>query len=383
MCAPPLRRSLPKEPEPTASPTSLSGPWPALSPSSSSNSNASPLEHRLSDLANYRRDLAILDPAGGRSANPQHQANNPATGSLSQIAPWMAGQGTGTSTTPSNPGALPTSFYNDSSDNLSLASQLSPGLRPGQSRQMQTPVGSTADSPDAAYFNDERRPSIASITTTASSTGSKTSGQRGGFRKLQGFFGEEFPGRDSSESSLTPGTTAGKEQRSHSYSHARPHRDRNYSNATDNTREASPTSSRPRTPVPAPEVVPFLYQEADVRSIPSHPPCCLVACAHSFYYYHYFILASCDCRCPLYASLLLVSLPPHAFSLSPHALVRSQCSLSLSFSPRPLLRFPSFPSSPLPVLFRHRLSGSPRQTACLTFVCRISRDTARRLSETF
>ena len=369
------RRSLPKEPEPTASPTSLSGPWPALSPSSSSNSNASPLEHRLSDLANYRRDLAILDPAGGRSANPQHQANNPATGSLSQIAPWMAGQGTGASTTPSNPGALPTSFYNDSSDNLSLASQLSPGLRSAQSRQMQTSVGST-DSPDAAYFNDERRPSIASITTTASSTGSKTSGQRGGFRKLQGFFGEEFPGRDSSESSLTPGTTAGKEQRSHSYSHARPHRDRNYSNATDNTREASPTSSRPRTPVPAPEVVPFLYQEADVRSIPSHPPCCLVSLPPTLFFIIIilFFLASCDFRCPLARCLVPPSFhvsfsPPHAFSLSPpnaHSLPHS---------------LPSSPPFFLP-LWSPPLR-SLRQTACLTFVCRISRDTARRLSETF
>ncbi len=63
----------------------------------------------MSDLANYRRDLAILDPAGGRSSNPQHQANNPATGSLSQIAPWMAGHGAGIST-PSSTSAVPTSF---------------------------------------------------------------------------------------------------------------------------------------------------------------------------------------------------------------------------------------------------------------------------------
>lgn len=116
-------------------------------------------------------------------------------------------------------------------------------------------------------FNpDDRRPSVASITTTASSQGSRTSGTRGGFRKLQGFFGEEFPGRDSSESSL-PMSVAGKDQRSRSYSHTRPNpRDRNCSNATDPC-DASPTSSRPRTPKP--EVVPFLYQENSVRR---HPP---------------------------------------------------------------------------------------------------------------
>jgi adenylate cyclase len=156
---------------------------------------------------------------------------------------------------------MPTSFYNDSSDNLSLASQLSPGHPPNH-RQ----VAASHDPPDAAYF-DGRRPSAASI-LTASSQGSKTSVTRGGLRKLQGFFGEEFPGRDSSESSL-PTSLVGRDQRSRSYSHSRPtHRDRNYSNATDHTRDGSPSSSRPRTPVPAPEVVPFLYQDNTVR-----PPC--------------------------------------------------------------------------------------------------------------
>ncbi|KAK4156899.1 phosphatase 2C-domain-containing protein [Chaetomidium leptoderma] len=225
----------------------------ALSPSSV-NSNTSMREHAMSDLFDYRRDLAILDPAGGRSSRNQH--NNPSTGSLSQIAPWMmAGNGAGPAPTPD---PTPTTFYNDSTDNLSLSSQLSPGIRTSISRA--TPAGST-ESPDAAYFTDERRPSVASITTTASSQGSRASGARGGIRKLQGFFGEEFPGRDSSETSL-PHPGAGKEQRSHSYSYNRPHRDRNFSNATDHGRDGSP-SSRPRTPVPAPEVVPFLYQEAD------------------------------------------------------------------------------------------------------------------------
>ena len=247
-----LRLSRPfKDSESQVSPTSASGSRLALSPSSTtSTTSLREHPHRISDLANYRRDLAILDPSGGRPS--QNHQSNPATGSLSQIAPWMsAGGSTAGSTT----------FYNDSTDNLSIASQLSPGVRGPTGRPSHGTSGST-ESPDAPYFTDERRPSIASITTTASSQGSRTSGTRGGLRKLQGFFGEEFPGRDSSETSLTH--PIGGKDRSHSYSHTRPHRDRNYSNATDHGRDASP-SSRPRTPVPAPEVVPFLYQEADVR----------------------------------------------------------------------------------------------------------------------
>lgn len=212
----------------------------------------------MSDLFDYRRDLAILDPAGGRA--PRNQQTNPSTGSLSQIAPWMAAAPAATS-----PNPVPTTFYNDSTDNLSLDSSMSPGIRTAAHRPSQTPALIT-ESPDAAYFTDDRRPSVASIATTASSQGSRASGPRGGLRKLQGFFGEEFPGRHSSEFSLPhpgSGTESRKESRSRSYSYKGSHRDRNYSNATDHGRDASP-ASRPRTPVPAPEVVPFLYQEADV-----------------------------------------------------------------------------------------------------------------------
>jgi hypothetical protein len=109
---------------------------------------------------------------------------------------------------------------------------------------------------------------VASI-ATASSTGSKTSMNRGGYRKLQGFFGEEFPGRDSSDNSL-PASANFRDQHSRSYSHSQQsQRGRKTSNATSTsqTREGSPTSSRPRSPVPAPEVVPFLYQDNTVSTI--------------------------------------------------------------------------------------------------------------------
>lgn len=242
--------------------------------SSASSSNAA---HRMSDLANYRRDLAVLEPSGSRAPQIVHHPPSTASSFMQQVAPWMTGGGSnGSNNSSGSPpvngggggGAMATPFYNDDSDNPSSASQMSPAHRPASvsaSRPTQNRPGSESPPAESAYYNynDERRPSIASVTTTASSQASKNSGTRGGLKKLQGFFGEEYPGRESSETSLPPSFT-GKETRSHSYSHSsRPHRDRNHSNATDHTRDASPSSSRPRTPVPAPEVVPFLYQEAE------------------------------------------------------------------------------------------------------------------------
>ncbi|KAK5987569.1 Adenylate cyclase [Cladobotryum mycophilum] len=232
-------------------------------PPPSASSNATSRDRRMSDLTNYRRDLAILDAPRGQSIS-----GGPGL-AATQIAPWMSSSTIAPSTSYSM------GFHNDSSESLAFGAQLSPGLPPGSRGG-----NGVQDSPETYY--DGRRPSAASINTTASSTGSKAS-IRGGFRKLQGFFGEDFPGRDSSESSL-PTSVVGKEQRSRSYSNTRPtqshHRDRNFSNATDHTRDVSPASSRPRTPVPAPEVVPFLYQdnndiarygEAPVRDIMTGP----------------------------------------------------------------------------------------------------------------
>lgn len=178
----------------------------------------------------------------------------------------MSGNGNPPSSNPS-PSGYTTTFFNDydSGDSPSYGPQLSPAFRLGRSAAH----AQSNDSPDTAasynYFNDDRRPSVAS-TTTASSQGSKNSASRGGLKKLQGFFGEEHPGqgregREGSESSL-PILPTQKEQRSYSFN--RPRRERNHSNATDitrETREASPSSSRPRTPIPSSDVVPFLYQE--------------------------------------------------------------------------------------------------------------------------
>ncbi len=208
----------------------------------------------MSGLSNYRRDLAVLETAGGRI--PQIQHNPPTAASPNQIAPWMPSNGS----LPALPsGTFPTSFYDDSSDNLSQGSQLSPGFRPGTGRTGNT----STDSPDHAYFDDtdDRRPSVASF-TTASSTGSKSSAVKPNVHKsLKNFFGEDFQGKDASDTSL-PGHANGKEHRSNSWT-----RHRNHSTSTETApREASPAPSRPRTPVPSSDVVPFLYQDSQVSA---------------------------------------------------------------------------------------------------------------------
>ena len=208
----------------------------------------------MSDFGNYRRDLAVLDPPAGRNSQ-QQDSNIASKASSNQIAPWMSSSNGANNnvTTPSN--TLGTTFFNDSSDNLSQVSQLSPGFRLGGQSPEQG-----GDSLADAYFGDRdaRRPSAAS-NTTASSAGSKSSRAAGIHKKLQTFFGEDYPGKDGSDSSLP---SHAKDSRSQSF--ARGHRGRNTSSATDQTqREASPAQSRPRTPVPSSDVVPFLFDSID------------------------------------------------------------------------------------------------------------------------
>lgn len=235
------------ENDPQVSPTSAAPRLP-VSPASNS-SNVSPRDHRMSGFGNYRRDLAVLETSGGRIPQIHHNPPTASQSSPNQIAPWLSTNGS----IPS-PG-FGTSFYDDSSDNLSQGSQLSPGFRPGTGVTGNT---NASDSPADPYFGDERRPSVASV-TTASSSGSKSSVNRSGIHKqLKTFFGEDFPGKDGSDTSLP---SHGKDARSHSF--ARSQRERNHSSATDQTqRDASPAGSRPRTPVPSSDVVPFLYQDS-------------------------------------------------------------------------------------------------------------------------
>lgn len=146
-------------------------------------------------------------------------------------------------------------YFGDSSENLG---QASPNFPPSGG------MGFPEDSED-------RRPSIASA-TTMSSQGSK--GSFGGKfqKKLQGFFGEEFANetsprqggysRNNSETSSLKNPLSG-------FAGGGP-RNRNNSMNDAMLRGSgppSPTSSRPRTPAPAPssEVTPWVYQDSQVR----------------------------------------------------------------------------------------------------------------------
>lgn len=222
--------------------TSSAGPQGPQSPRSTAS------DHCMNDLRKAGGDLSDLDD----SLIPQIQSNPPTAEAISRVAPWQ------TTDVPTASNATSTSFYHDDSDNISAASHPSPAQQEAFGRQ---PSRSACH--EQSNYDDARRPSVASI-TTASSQGSKTSAARGGLRKLQGFFGEEFPGRDSSESSLPNSLAKDQQARSLSNSCAT-ERGRNYSNASVHTGEPSPSSSRPRTPIPAPEVVPFLYQDNTVR----------------------------------------------------------------------------------------------------------------------
>jgi adenylate cyclase len=201
----------------------------------------------------------VLETSTGRIPSIQHNPPSSVQPSPNQIAPWMTTNGRDMNTSR----GYGTSFYDDSTDPLSQPVPLPSGLRGGASAV--EPHG-----PDG-FYDHERRPSAASA-ATVSSSGSRSS--RGGGmqqnKKLQTFFGEDFPGQDASDTSLpaqgqeTPRETPqGKETRSHSF--ARSQRERNLSSATDTThRDTSPAGSRPRTPVPSSDVVPFLYQDSQV-----------------------------------------------------------------------------------------------------------------------
>ncbi|KAH0548594.1 hypothetical protein GP486_007862 [Trichoglossum hirsutum] len=227
---------------------SSSSPSPNISPSTTTS-------HSMSNFGNYRRDLAVLDGSGsaGVSSTPRLPSASPHL----PITGWSSSNGS----TITASSAFPVGLHGDSNEG---AVQLSPSFRPGSGRS------GLSDSPDGIFFADERRPSVASVTTNASSTGSKSSVGRSFHKKLHGFFGEEFPmhdyGLNCSETSLPVHGSVGKEHL------PRPNHRNNstpgFSASSTVARPSTPNGSRPRTPVPSSDVVPFLYQ--DYSDIPQY-----------------------------------------------------------------------------------------------------------------
>ncbi|KAK1724036.1 uncharacterized protein BDZ83DRAFT_366567 [Colletotrichum acutatum] len=97
--------------DPSTSSTFASAPRGALSPGTTKSNASSYRDHRLSDFANYRRDLAVLETSGGRLPSIQHNPPTATPSSNSQIAPWMSpSNGGATASTPQTLAWLPCPF---------------------------------------------------------------------------------------------------------------------------------------------------------------------------------------------------------------------------------------------------------------------------------
>lgn len=170
----------------------------------------------------------------------------------SAIPPWATGKHDGRQMATS----VFDGYFAHSNENLG---QVSPGC---------APPGGMGFQEDG----EDRRPSIASA-TTISSQGSK--GSMGGKfqKKLQGFFGEEFANESSSRTggygSRHNSETSSLKNSIPGFASGGGPRNRNNSMNDAMLRGSgppSPTSSRPRTPAPAPssEVTPWVYQDTQV-----------------------------------------------------------------------------------------------------------------------
>ncbi|KAL8970833.1 MAG: hypothetical protein Q9197_003606, partial [Variospora fuerteventurae] len=171
-----------------------------------------------------------------------------------QIAPWLSA---GSST--SNREADTGSFFED---------------RPRRAIQANEPV-------DPLFCGSDRRPSMASATTVSSQNSvpiSRASTSRGNPNKRLGaFFVDD--GLDSARSSDTGVITTGRDPSASSQSRKARH-DSVQTNNTDG-RTSSPSSSRPRSPLPSSDVTPWLFQDfkqeiqqygnAPVRHAPAGP----------------------------------------------------------------------------------------------------------------
>ncbi|KAK5705468.1 hypothetical protein LTR97_002586 [Elasticomyces elasticus] len=193
-------------------------------------------------LNNYRSDLSVLQNTGNIPTITQQPP--------SAISPWTTANEKGPAMATS---IFAGSFYNDSNENLG---QISPGFSP----------------PDGMRFptDDNRRPSVASG-TTVSSTGSKSSFSGKYKKKLQGFFGEDYPVGDGSGSRQNSETSSMQGGVLPAFAPGGGSRNRNNSmnDAMLRSGPPSPTSSRPRTPAagPSSEVTPWVYQDSQVSAL--------------------------------------------------------------------------------------------------------------------
>ncbi|KAK2735870.1 cysteinyl-tRNA synthetase [Myotisia sp. PD_48] len=221
--------------------------------------NISPTDRRQSyGFSNHRRALAKLG-----NDNRSTSATPPPLPSISKQSASASSP-----TLPSN-SEYGTTFFRDSSEY-----EFSPSLRPdtAQTGDSNSPDPEDADEDEETF----RRPSVASG-MTVSSQGSRSSGGRF-HKRLQGFFGDEYQGKDSAvppQGSLTSRVPSAS-SRGGSSGRGR----KGSTHSTNPERAPSPNGSRPLTPLPSSDIAPWEYQnftdipnlgEAPIRSVPTDP----------------------------------------------------------------------------------------------------------------
>lgn len=186
----------------------------------------------------------MLDTSAGRIpsiSNDPPSASTP----INNIAPWASG----------DVSVSPFSVFPSDSAKGGVKEGMRFSLRPG-TRSTARPEFS-----DTLSFEDERRPSVASTTTTSShGSGSKVGASKK--KKLAGFFGED-PSSKESQRNISDSSIPMVGQRTQS---SQSYRDPNSSTQANNDSQASPAASRPRTPLPSSDIVPWLFQNFQVSS---------------------------------------------------------------------------------------------------------------------
>ena len=203
----------------------------------------SPADAIQGTYLDYRQDNgkqeAVKGPIPSLSRRPP-----PTKATNADIAPWMDDGLPALSTH-----GLTSS--NSVNDDLSKA-QPTPSFHPDSGRT------ADSESPDPMFLSNDRRPSLTSATTADSqSSMAKVSTSRGTpYKKVAGFFGDE--GRQSPRGSDTSIPNTLQREQTASSRHGSRHASR------DEGRPISPSTSRPRTPLPSSDIVPWLFQDFKV-----------------------------------------------------------------------------------------------------------------------
>lgn len=199
-------------------------------------------------------DFPALKTDGSRRPLQRQDNCRAPTGTPNISASWM------TLTSAPLSAGFGTKFFNESSEKTTRDS--SSPLAFNRNVDMKNVLGGLPLKED-----DGRRPSVASIKTSSSQSSKSSLNPAAIHKKLQAFFGDDFIGKERSDSSIN---LQGKDVLTQTLMRNQAHRTTSPTTDTirDTTRqhEDSPTNRRPNTPVPSRDVVPFLYQDSQASN---------------------------------------------------------------------------------------------------------------------